>query len=70
MIFYSQYSSNEEKRNLIDKCHEQGGSPVIDTRDSARLEGSTDSISAKREGVPVRMSKILKAARACRAKLQ
>ncbi|MDO4928134.1 MAG: chromosome partitioning protein ParB [Corynebacterium sp.] len=50
LIFYSQYSSNEEKRNLIDKCHEQGGSPVIDTRDSAGLEGSTDSISAKREG--------------------
>lgn len=50
LIFYSTYTTHQEKKELIDKCHENGGNPVIDSRDNTGLEGSPDSFSASKEG--------------------
>ena len=50
LIFYAMYTSHAEKQNLINRCYDNGGTPVIDSRDSAGIEGTTDSGAAKREG--------------------
>ncbi|CCE54339.1 MAG: chromosome partitioning protein ParB [Corynebacterium sp.] len=50
LIFYAMYTSHAEKQNLIDQCYDNGGSPVIDSRDSSGVEGTTDSGAAKHAG--------------------
>ena len=50
MIHYSMYTTHAEKQNLINQCYQNGGSPVVDSRDSAGVEGTTDSGAAKNEG--------------------
>ncbi|WP_227659016.1 MULTISPECIES: hypothetical protein [unclassified Corynebacterium] len=50
LIFYSMYTSHEEKQNLVNRCSDSGGKPIIDSRDSVGVEGTTDSGAAK---VPV-----------------
>lgn len=49
-IFYAMYSSYAEKQMLIDPCYDNGGTPVIDSRDSSGVEGTTDSGAAKHAG--------------------
>lgn len=50
LIFYAMYSSHEEKQTLINRCYDKGGNPVVDSRDSAGVEGTTDSGAAKHSG--------------------
>lgn len=50
LIFYAMYTSHAEKQNLINRCYDNGGAPVIDSRDSAGVEGTTDSGAAQRAG--------------------
>lgn len=50
LIFYATYTSHEEKQNLVNKCYENGGTPVVDSRDSTGVEGSPDSGAAQKEG--------------------
>jgi len=50
IIFSALYFSHKEKQNLINKCYKQKGKPVIDSRDSAGLKGTTKSGSAKKAG--------------------
>ncbi|WP_246819238.1 chromosome partitioning protein ParB [Corynebacterium sp. HMSC04H06] len=50
LIFYSMYTTHAEKQNLINQCYQNGGNPVVDSRDSAGVEGTTDSGAAKNEG--------------------
>lgn len=41
-LFYDKYLSNKEKKNLINRCYDAGGYPVIDNRDISGQYG-TDS---------------------------
>lgn len=50
LIFYAMYTSHEEKQNLINQCYDNGGRPVIDSRDSAGIEGTTNSGAAEQAG--------------------
>ena len=50
LIFYAMYTSHAEKQNPIHQCYANGGNPVVDCRDSAGVEGTTDSGAASREG--------------------
>lgn len=50
LIFYAMYTTHAEKQNLIDQCYGNGGTPVIDSRDSSGVEGTTDSGAAKTAG--------------------
>lgn len=50
LIFYAMYTSHSEKQNLVNQCYDNGGTPVIDSRDSAGVKGTTDSGAAKQEG--------------------
>lgn len=50
LIFYAIYTTHAEKQNLINQCYDNGGTPVIDSRDSAGVEGTTDSGAAKQSG--------------------
>lgn len=50
LIFYAMYTTHSEKQSLIDQCYDNGGTPVIDSRDSSGVEGTTDSGAAKTAG--------------------
>lgn len=50
LIFYAIYTTHEEKKQLIDKCYSNGGTPAIDSKDSSGVEGTTDSGAAKHAG--------------------
>ncbi|MBK3497204.1 hypothetical protein JFL43_20715 [Viridibacillus sp. YIM B01967] len=50
-IFFSTlYFSHEEKMSLINQCYANNGYPVIDSRDEAGVNGTTDSGSANQAG--------------------
>src|SRR5699024_12695194 len=50
LIFYAMYTTHSEKQSLIDQCYDNGGTPVIDSRNSSGVEGTTDSGAAKTAG--------------------
>lgn len=50
LIFHAQYNSHEEKKSLVEECLKHGGQPVLDSKDAAGLEGTTDSVAAQQEG--------------------
>lgn len=50
LIFTAKYFSHKEKMNLIDKCYDNGGYPVVDSRDRSGVNGTTSSAGAKSAG--------------------
>ncbi|MGM0876786.1 MAG: chromosome partitioning protein ParB [Bacillota bacterium] len=47
LIFTALYFNHTEKQNLINKCYANKGYPVIDSRDSSGVNGTTNSGAAK-----------------------
>ncbi|MBA9028843.1 chromosome partitioning protein ParB [Peribacillus huizhouensis] len=47
LIFTAMYFNHTEKQNLINKCYANGGYPVVDSRDSSGVKGTTNSGAAK-----------------------
>ena len=45
-LFYDKYLTDREKRNLINRCYDSGGSPVIDERDTSGRFGTTSDTAA------------------------
>lgn len=45
-LFYDKYLSNKEKKNLINRCYDAGGYPVIDNRDISGQYGTTNDTAA------------------------
>lgn len=45
-LFYDKYLSNKEKKNLINRCYDAGGFPVIDNRDISGQYGTTSDSAA------------------------
>lgn len=45
-LFYDKYLSNKEKKNLINRCYDAGGYPVIDNRDISGQYGTTNDSAA------------------------
>lgn len=50
LIFTSMYFSHKEKTELINRCYETGGNPVVDSRDQAGVSGQTKSDEAQADG--------------------
>lgn len=50
IIFTAKYFNHKEKTNLINKCYANGGYPVVDSRDSSGIKGTTSSGSASNAG--------------------
>ncbi|MFB5660306.1 hypothetical protein [Alteribacillus sp. HJP-4] len=50
LIFSSMYFNHQEKTQLIDRCYDEGGNPVVSNQDSAGVNGTTDSGAAERAG--------------------
>lgn len=49
-FFWDRYLTHKEKMNYMNKCFAQGGNPVIDSRDNAGLDGTTDAMAAQKIG--------------------
>jgi hypothetical protein len=47
LIFTALYFNHTQKQNLINKCYANKGYPVIDSRDSSGVNGTTSSGAAK-----------------------
>lgn len=47
IIFTAMYFNHTQKQNLINKCYANKGYPVIDSRDSSGVKGTTNSGAAK-----------------------
>lgn len=45
-LFYDKYLSDKEKKNLINRCYDAGGYPVIDNRDISGQYGTTNDTAA------------------------
>lgn len=45
-LFYDKYLTDREKRNLINRCYDSGGLPVIDERDTSGRFGTTSDTAA------------------------
>lgn len=50
LIFSSMYFSHKEKTQLIDRCYDEGGTPDVESKDSAGVSGKTNSGAAKQNG--------------------
>ncbi|MDO5032127.1 chromosome partitioning protein ParB [Corynebacterium sp.] len=50
LIFTAKYFSHKEKMTLINKCYDNSGYPVVDSRDKGGVEGTTDSAKANSAG--------------------
>lgn len=50
LIFYAMYTTHEEKMQLVNRCYDEGGTPVVSSQDSAGVEGTTDSGAAQKAG--------------------
>lgn len=45
-LFYDKYLADKEKKNLINRCYDAGGYPVIDNRDISGQYGTTNDTAA------------------------
>lgn len=43
VIFSALYFNHQQKMNLIDRCYDEGGTPQVDSADSAGLNGTKNS---------------------------
>jgi hypothetical protein len=50
LIFSAMYFNYKEKQNLVNRCYNVGGRPIIDSRDKTGINGSPDSGEASRIG--------------------
>ncbi|MCM0627112.1 hypothetical protein M5J14_21685 [Lysinibacillus sp. OL1_EC] len=49
-FFWDRYLTHKEKMNYMNRCFDQGGNPIIDSRDDAGLNGQTNATEARKIG--------------------